>query len=120
MLPTFFPNSDGHQEQDFDIALAESTFTFGNILRMDDLADRAITPQPCAARVPILSGIANAIKNELKTESGILAAPNQGFFVMPSRTIARQAAQDTEMVLISLVDHYLPLILTIIPYAIRE
>ena len=66
MLPTFFPNSDGHQEQDFDIALAESTFTFGNTLRMDDLAGRALTPQPCADRVPIVAGLANAINDELK------------------------------------------------------
>ena len=55
---------------DFDVTMADSTFTFGNTMRMDDLGGGAVTPPSCAASVPIPEDLAKDIEDELKASSG--------------------------------------------------
>ena len=60
--------------------MADSTFTFGNTMRMDDLGGGAVTPPPCAASVPLPAELAQAIEDELKPSSGNIAGPEMGDF----------------------------------------
>ena len=47
-------NPDTMTLHDFDVTMVNSTFTFGNTMRMDDLGGGNVTPLSCASSVPIL------------------------------------------------------------------
>ena len=57
---------DTMTSHDFDVTMADSAFTFVNIMRMDDLGGGAIMPPSCAASVPIPEELAKAIETSLK------------------------------------------------------
>ena len=44
---------DTMTSHDFDVTMADSTFTFGNTMRMDDPGGGYVTTLSCAASVPI-------------------------------------------------------------------
>ena len=67
---------DTMTSHDFDVTMADSTFTFGNTMRMDDLGGGDVTPPSCAASVPIPEELAKAIEDELKASSGTIADPD--------------------------------------------
>ena len=46
---------------DFDVTMADSTFTFGNTMRMDDLGGGDVTTPSCASSVPKPEELAKAI-----------------------------------------------------------
>ena len=58
---------------DFDVTMADSTFTFGNIMRMDDLGGEAARFPSCTVSVLIPKEIAKAIEDELNASSGTIA-----------------------------------------------
>ena len=58
---------------DFDVTMADSTFTFSNTMRMNVLGGEDVTPPSCAATVPIPEELVKAIKDERLTSSGTIA-----------------------------------------------
>ena len=64
---------DTMTSHDFDVTMADSTFTFGNTMRMDDLGGGAARFPSCTVSVPIPKEIAKAIKDELNASSGTIA-----------------------------------------------
>ena len=69
---------------DFDVTMADSTFTFGNTMRMDDLGGGGVTPTSCAASVPIPEELFKAIEDELNA-TGAIADTAIGTYNLMSR-----------------------------------
>ena len=87
--PTGSPDSETLEFHDLDVTMAESTFTFGNTVHMDDLGEGAVTPPPCAAIVTLTAELAQAIEDELRASSGNIAEPEMGDYRLVTRSLAR-------------------------------
>ncbi|CAH0488122.1 unnamed protein product [Peronospora farinosa] len=79
--------------------MANSTFEFGNTMRMDDLGGGAVTPPPCAARVPIPVEIAKALEDELKASSGSISDLAMGTYGLLTRSIDSGKVSNTHVAL---------------------
>ena len=51
--PTFSQDRETLDSLHRGVTMAESTFTFGNTMRMDDLGEGDVTPPLCVASVPL-------------------------------------------------------------------
>ena len=72
---------------DFDVTMADSTFTFGNTIRMDDPGGGYVTTPSCAASVPIPEERSKSIEKELKASSGTIADTDMGTYDLLPRPI---------------------------------
>ena len=82
---------------DFDVTMADSTFTFGNTMRMDDLGGGGVTPTSCAASVPIPEELAKDIEDELKASSGTIADADMGAYDLLPRPIIIHETLSTQV-----------------------
>ena len=72
---------------DYDVNMADSTFTFKNTMHMDDLGGGAVTPPTAATSVPILVELAKDIEDEPKAPSCTIADPEMGTYDLLTRPI---------------------------------
>uniref|UniRef100_M4BV95 Uncharacterized protein n=1 Tax=Hyaloperonospora arabidopsidis (strain Emoy2) TaxID=559515 RepID=M4BV95_HYAAE len=81
------PESETLDSHDLDVTMADSTLTFGNTMRMDDLGGGAVSPPPCAASVPLPAELAQAIEEDPKASSRNIAEQEMGDYRLMSRSI---------------------------------
>ncbi|CAI5703593.1 unnamed protein product [Peronospora effusa] len=79
--------------------MADSTFEFGNTMRMDDLGGGTVTPPPCATSVPIPAELAKAFEKELKASSGYISDLAMGPYGLLTRSIDSGEVSSTQVAL---------------------
>ena len=98
------PDSETLDSHDLDVTMADSTFTFGNTMHMDDLGGGDVTPPPCAASVPLPAQLAQAIEEEMKASSGNTTEPEMGDYRLVTRPIDTCEDPGTQLAILSLMD----------------
>ena len=106
--PTGSPDSETLDSHDLDVNMADSTFTFGNTMYMDDLGGGAVTPLPCAASVSLPEELAQAIEVELKASLDNIAEPEMGDYRLVTRPIGKYEDPGIRLAIRSPMDLNLP------------
>ena len=82
---------------DFDITMADITFSFENTMKMDDRGEGAVTLPSCTASVSIPEELDKAIEDELKASSGTISDTDMSTYDLLPRPIGTHETLSTQV-----------------------